>query len=150
MPADLQSQIEAILTSVPSVTASIDHLTATLKHFLQLHPSSYIVVDGIDALSENEILTFVKFLREVWSTESGFSPFGRLILFCRETLGRRIRLDSISNSIILQIRLKHLESDIHTYVDSQINMKQQECPITSNDDLVDEVKTVLKLNSEKM
>lgn len=150
MLPDLHSKIEAVLTSATSVTTSISDLAAIVQHFLQLQPSCFLIVDGIDALPESEILVFVSFLRQLWSAQPDSNPCGRLMLLCRETLGRRISLERIPASIILQVKLKYLQPDIHVYVDSEVDKKQQEYPITNDDALVDEIKSVLKLNSEKM
>lgn len=150
MPTDLRFNIKAVLESTTSMRTTIPEFIIILQRFVQLQSSCYIVVDGIDALRESEIQIFVNSLRQMWSMQSDSNSNGRLILFCRETLGRRIRLESIPKSIILQIKLEHLKSDIHSYVDSQVDAKQRESPITGDNILVDEVKSALKSNSEKM
>lgn len=150
MAPDLRSLVKAVMTRSSSMTTNLPELTAIIHLFLRQHPLSFLIVDGIDALSEPDVLVFMTFLRQVWGQNFGSSSMARLMLFSRETLGRRIRLDSIPGSIVLQIKLRHLKPDIHIYVDSQVDCKQQECPITNDEVLLHEVKSVLKSNSEKM
>lgn len=139
MPRDLYDQVEAICSPFTPATTSIFDLTTIIQHFLRLEPQCFLVVDGIDSLLEPEILIFMKFVRDVWGSELGLGSQSRLMLSCRETLGRRIRLESIPSSTVFQIRLEHLESDIHLYVDSEVDLRQAEGPITDDDVLIDEI-----------
>jgi hypothetical protein len=150
MPRKLYDEVEAICTRLEFAANSIPNLTAVIQHFLRLQPLCFLVVDGIDSLLEPEILIFIKFLRDVWDPQLRLHSQSKIILSCRETLGRRVRLESIPCSTVLQIRLKHLESDIHIYVSNEVDKRQAESPITNDEMLVDEIKSVLNSNSEKM
>lgn len=150
MTQKLHEEMKAICTSLAPASTIFFNLTAVIQHFLRVQPLCFLVVDGLDSLLESEIQMFMKFLRHIWDTTTCLDSHGKLILSCRETLGRRIRLDNIPCSAVLQLRLEHLQSDIHLYVDSEVDTRHAESPITADDALVDEIKSVLKSNSEKM
>lgn len=150
MPQDLRDEVEAVCTPLTSATNNISNLIAIIQHFLRLQPLCFVIVDGIDSLLESEIQIFLRFLRHTWEPQASHGPQSKLMLSCRETLGRRIRLDSVPSSTFVRIRLKHLEQDIHHYVNSEVDTRQAESPITEDSTLVDEIKSVLKSNSEKM
>lgn len=149
MSNDLRSKVLAILASTATMI-TLANLTVIIQQFLRLQPSCYVVVDGIDAMSEPEIVLFVNLLRQLWCTGPNSTSKGRLIVFCRETLGKRIRLDMIPASVVLQIKLEHIASDIHTYVEKKVDTKQQEFRVTDDNVLIDEIKSVLKSKSKKM
>lgn len=150
MPKKLFDEVAAICNTLNSTPTSLTILTAVVQHFLRLQPFSFLVVDGIDSMLESEIMIFIRSLRHIWDPQLKLISQSKLILSCRETLGRRIRLENIPCSTVLQISLKHLQSDIHLYVDNEVDTRQTENPITDNNALIDEVKKALKSNSEKM
>lgn len=108
------------------------------------------VIDGIDAMQEHEVLAFLRFLSEVFEASPGPPAGCKLILFCRETLGRGIRLESIPQSCIFYNETNHVRSDIHFYIDHEIERNQRERCITNDNVLLHEVSRVLKENADKM
>lgn len=108
------------------------------------------VIDGVDYLQEKETVSYLRVVRDVFDNQAGPRSSNKLIMFCRETLGRGIRPESLPSSISLRIGLAHLKHDIHTYVDWLVAAKQLDRSITTDDALVDEIKCVLKANSAKM
>lgn len=149
MPPTLYDEVAALCISLKSATTSFTDLTRVLQQLLSLQSFS-LVVDGVDTLIELEVLIFINFLRYIWSPQLKPNSQSKLVLSCRETLGRRIRLENIPHSRILQIKLEHLTPDIHLYVNSEVDRKQAEGSITNDDVLVEEIKSVLKSNSQKM
>lgn len=101
-------------------------------------------------MQESDILAFNRFLRDVFAGGPMAISKCRLILFCRETLGRGLRLESMPLSCIFHTLVDHVKSDVHSYVDYEITRKQNERSISNDVLLIDEVRRVLKENAQKM
>jgi len=125
-------------------------LTHILISLIQEVGACDFVVDGIDVMGETDIIAFIELLSNIFDGSASLKRNCRLILFCRETLGRGIRLESIPQSCTFNTTSIHVRRDIHSYVDHEIKLKQATRPISDNQALIDRVATVLKMNSEKM
>jgi len=146
---DIQESIQRLL-SVRDEILTIAILTQLIISLVQDIGSCTFVVDGMDHMQELEILAFTRFLRDVFA-QSPVGPLNcRLILFCRETLGRGLRLENIPQSCIFHVQVSHVRSDIHSYVDREITRKQDERSISNDVLLIDEVRRTLKKNADKM
>lgn len=151
VPRELRSMFENVFAPFPT-KRHVANLMELLQRFLHVTPRCFLVVDGIDVLPESEISTFVESLRKIWSRKSsiGIGIDSRLMLFCREILGRQNPLQKIPSSVLLSIRLRDIRPDIHLYVDHEVDKRQCETPVTQDQTLINEIKDVLKSKSEKM
>lgn len=131
------------MCTVSSLTRIFDALTRDIENCT-------LILDGLDLLKESDVLEFFRFVRNIFPEARSISPSFKMILFCRETLGRGIRLENLSKSTTLQIGLDHVEHDIHSYVDHVVPSKQRERSITNDPNLVKEIVNVLKSNSARM
>lgn len=131
---------------MPDFTA----LSDVLAQFRSLLPACLFVIDGIDALPENEVVSFLKFLRIHFTASDGDSEGSKVLVFCRETLGRGFRVADLPQTSILQVTLEHIQPDLYTYVEHKVEEKQKGRTITGNLRLIEQVKNILKGNSEKM
>jgi len=140
----------ARLLSVRDEILTTAILTQLVDSLVQDIGGCTFVVDGIDAMQESDILAFNRLLRDVFARGPMAISKCRLVLFCRETLGRGLRLESIPLSCIFHTQVDHVKSDIHSYVDYEITRKQNERSISNDVLLIDEVGRVLKENAQKM
>lgn len=147
MPTELHAAIQSAFSTLLG-DVSLQSLVSIMRCYSRHAKPCFLVVDGIDALPETEILSFIKVLRDLWTPPDDTSL--RLFLSCRETLGRRIRPESIASSTLLTIKLSHVEADIRRYVDHEVESRQGERSITEDSALLAQIKSVLKTNSAKM
>lgn len=149
VPSELQASINSASLGVAQL-ASDSAPTRIIKELSSWIGPCTFVIDGIDAMPEQGILAFLAFLRGLCDPTDRPSCDQKVIMFCRETLGRRIRLEEIPHSKVLTMDIGHVRRDIEIYVDHEVDAKQQEQRITENDDIINQVKMTLKQNSEKM
>ena len=134
-----------------SLPPHVPMLTRVLVKLLVAIGSCYIVLDGLDAMPEAEILHCTRLLREVLETclaQAGLKI--RLLLFCRETLGRGIRLDKLPETTVITIGVRQVLNDLRTYVEHEINARQIDRAITEDCSLLAEVKQTLITHAKKM
>ena len=134
----------------PKSLQDIGILTRLLELLITGSGGYTFVIDGVDYLQEQEIVSYLKVVRDIFKKQAGPRSNSKFIMFCRETLGRGIRPESLASSITVRIGLAHLKHDIYRYVDYLIAAKQLDREITTDDALLDEIKRVLKANSAKM
>lgn len=109
-----------------------------------------ILIDGLDCLTESEVLGFLKFLRQYFQTGTSMQNSARWLIFCRDTLGRGIRLESVTQSQCFHIDLRHVKRDLHQYIDHEVELRRNESTRITNENTILKIKTVLKDNCEKM
>ena len=134
-----------------SLPPQVPQLMQVLVKLLVAVGSCYIVLDGLDAMSEPEILQCTRLLREVLETclaQRGLRM--KILLFGRETLGRGIRLDELPTTTIKTIGIEQVLGDVRKYVDHEINLRQRDRAITQDHSLLAEVKKTLVAHAEKM
>lgn len=148
LPEILRNQVQQIF-STKRCFLDIDGATKCFQSFLREIDNSFFIIDGVDAMTEKEISKFFRFLRIGFDYTSN-TPKHRVIIFCRDTLGRGIRLEGLANTSVMQIGISQLKSDIHSYVNHEVTTRQSERSISSTVELIEEIKTVLKDHSEKM
>lgn len=142
-------QIRSKLTD-PKQKQPLETLIAILAPFRASVPDCLYVVDGIDALPESEIMVFLKFLRSHFAETFESSHQHKMLVFCRDTLGRGVRFDNIPCSSILRIVLENIKHDLDMYVEHEVEDKEASRRISTDPELVQRIKQVLKQNSEKM
>lgn len=130
--------------------SSLTSATRLLRTLAEGIGDCSIVIDGIDALQEKEVLAFLHFLRELHTQAQISNSRLKFMIFCRETLGRGIRLESMGPCAIVTTEITRLKHDIHLYVDHQVGLKQAERKIPGDEALLSRVKQMLKDNCAKM
>ena len=125
-------------------------LTQIANDLIQQQEACTSVVDGIDAMEEADILVFIGLLSKIFAKSDRLNPRCKLIWFCRETLGRYIRVQRVPQACIFNIEAIHVRRDIRLYVDHEVNTKQMERSISSDDALIDRIRNALKENAERM
>lgn len=143
------SEMKSILRRARGFS-SLASLTQLFRRFVENIGQCKCVIDGVDALEEKEVVTFLQFLRDTCGQARTSVQKVRIMIFCRETLGRGIHIEGMAQSATFKIGITHVKRDLHSYVDHQVNAKQEERSITDDTILVEEIKNVLKSNSEKM
>lgn len=116
---------------------------------LKIKPCSF-VIDWIDALTEREVFEFLDSLRDLFPPTQGKKASHKLIMFCRQSLGRGVQLESIPSSAHFEIRLKNIQCDLLAFVDHEVDFRQRRCSITKDMELIEETKRVLKTQCGKM
>lgn len=107
-----------------------------------------IVIDAIDRFHEEEVTKFVG-LTQVFATRC--SQRLRMLCFCRDVLGRGIRpFSELPQSRHIAIGLSDVQDDIEHFVDHEIEQLQSLRSITESAQLIQEIRSVLKENSNKM
>lgn len=150
---DTSEQLGASLKAIfPSAQArpSAKAITSILSNRSIRIKSCIFVIDGIDALPEREINEFLDCLHEIFPSPKSEKFWHKLIVFCRHSLGRGIRLESIPSSNQHEIKLSDIQRDLFAFVDHEVELKQRRRPITDNADLIEETKRVLKAHCGKM
>ena len=109
-----------------------------------------MIVDGIDTLEERHMLDFRESLRDLCNAGQDEGYCLKAIIFCRETLGRGVRLQDAANTTVLKIGIEHLREDIYLYVDHMVDRMQRRRCVTDDLHLLNEIKQVLKTHSAKM
>lgn len=150
LPSELREQLRVVLPASKAFTGT-RILIETIQAFISnTARECVVVIDGIDILKEHDALELLRFPREIFAYNHKFRQQTKMVLFCRDTVGRGIQLGTLPNSTMLQIDLDHIEPDIHAFVDHLVSVKQSEQPITNDLELEAEIKRVLKANSAKM
>lgn len=131
---------------------STDQLATVLQQLIDLAPQSVYLIDGFDDMDEYLIQKLFGILRMFFRPQN---PHGsKLALFAREVLGRGIEISNALQTIphVFRIRLdlKQLAGDIAAFVDAEVDRYRMDKTITTNDDLIREIKQKLKDNGEKM
>lgn len=149
LPRDAAS---ALTKAFPHAKAIPDlgTLTDILKMLVAGLGSCVFVTDGLDILQEREVVSYLQVVRVLFASVPDSVSHCRMIIFCRETLGRGIRIDTIPRSTTLRIGISHLRRDIHKYIDHEVAAKQLDRNITRDEQLLQEIKDVLKANCAKM
>lgn len=134
------------------VLPTTNELTNLLKEMVDVFPRTLYLIDGFDDLDELQIQDFFAILRRLFIAGS---PHGsKLALFSRESLGRGLdiseQLAPLPAKKGIRLSLEHLSPDIDKFVDVQVDAQHLRRRITSNEDLVMEIKQKLKENSDKM
>jgi len=120
------------------------------KELCTENDQTYFVFDGVDGMPEDAIIRLLKVVRELTSSTENDHFVRRILIFCRESLGRGIRFENDQRYSSFEIALKHVEADIHAFVDHEVTAKQDARSLIQSRDLLDEVVRVLKANSAKM
>ncbi|GLA55428.1 hypothetical protein AnigIFM63604_002076 [Aspergillus niger] len=116
---------------------------------LPLLADAFLIIDGLDVLDESHISQ----LRETLSTISQSPQVHRLrtALFYRRTLVRGVDLSAQWISTIqLPLSIDHLESDIRTLVNYEVDRRQQYRKITDSALTLEWIKTELVSRGEQM
>lgn len=149
IPKDLESEIRTKCIDTRQVFPAAA-LLSILGRFRRLLPACVFVIDGIDALLEDEVIVFLKFVRTYFAEADDVVEDSNILLFCRESLGRGLRIENFLRTSILNITLPNIRPDLYTYVEYEVAEKQKDRTISENHELIEQVKNVLKQNSEKM
>ena len=146
--SDLRKTIDATFAELrrpPSLISTTQILLGVIRDA----PVS-VVVDGLDAMDEHEILSFLHFLRDLMKCTKMSGSRLRLALFCRGTLGRNISLEVVPGTTVLRIDVVHLRQDIYAYIGHEVEHQQLARPITTNRELLEEIKEILGQNSKRI
>lgn len=133
----------------PTCSPPNNVLIALFENVIDRLPGTLYVIDGIEALAEDEILSIFGIIRTCFGQSKQHSS--KLALFSREILGRGIDVcKQLPEIHYLRLGLNHLQKDIETFVDTQVELMQLKRVITQNAELLDEIRAKLKANSKKM
>lgn len=146
VPARIHEQVENTFTISKILTTR--RACKLLSALIGVYSKCLIVVDGIDAMPEAEIITLLRAVSELNGTKQQTSL--RWLIFCREILGRGIRVENIADAALFYIDAHHIQQDLHHFIDQEVEQRQRESSITENQKLVDEIRTTLKANAHKM
>lgn len=128
---------------------SLEQLSSLFENVVDMLPGTLYVIDGFDGMVENDILDMFTIIRKCFSSLKLHRS--KLALFSREILGRGIDIRAqIQHSNFIRLQLRHVQKDIETFVDTRIDLMQLRRIITTNENLISEIREELKANSEKM
>jgi hypothetical protein len=116
---------------------------------LTMSAGVYVIVDEVDVLEEEQVRCFFRLFKS--AAENGSFDQVKFLMFSREILGRGIDLTKqLSNTTVLPVSISNLRGDIERFVHHEVDRKQQECAITKDKTLLDEIKKVLIDRADKM
>lgn len=150
LEAEFLAKLHTLFSSTTTLVPHSSQLITLAKELCNGNLKTYFVLDGIDGLTEDAIIRLLGMMKELTASIEANQSARRILIFCRESLGRGIRFENDPRFSSFQIALKHVESDIHAFVDHEVTSKQDERSLIQSRDLLDEVVNVLKSNSAKM
>lgn len=145
----LENKLRALFTT-PTSVPNFTYLLQLVKDLSLQARRIYVLLDGVDAMTENAIIRLIKVIKDLTGSSSTTNIEFRILVFCREVLGCGIRFDDDQRFQVFQITLQNVQKDIHAFVDQQVSIKQDERYLIQNRELLDEIVRVLKVNSAKM
>ena len=146
VPASIYEQIRSAFTISKILTTR--QACRLLSALIGTYSKCLIVVDGIDAMLEAEVITLLRAVSELNGTKQQTSL--KWLIFCREILGRGIKVENIADAALFYIDVHHIQQDLHHFIAQEVEQRQRESSITENKELVDEIRTTLKANAHKM
>ncbi|PWY72807.1 ankyrin [Aspergillus eucalypticola CBS 122712] len=138
----------ARLEEASKESTELDARELIINH-LHLLTDAFLIIDGLDLLEEPHISQ----IRETLVTISRSSQVHRLktALFYQTTLARGVDLSTQwKDTIQLPLSIDHLGSDIRTFVNTEVDRKQQYRKITDSALTLEWIKTELVSRGEQM
>lgn len=131
------------------IPAASGDLKAIFRELVRLVSRTYYVIDGLDYLNDEDIIKALSLLRELLETCE--QHHSKVILFSRRVLGRGINVEKqLPGILTLELELKFLEHDITVFVNTEIDERLRDREITTNVEVIAELRRVLKVHADKM
>jgi hypothetical protein len=149
IPPDVRPTIKTLFGDRVMVPVAPDDLKAIFQNLVRLASRTYYVIDGLDYLGDEDIIEVLSLLRELLGTCE--QHHSKVILFSRRVLGRGINVEKhLPGTLTLELEPKFLEHDIAVFVDTEIDQRLRNREITTNSEVIDRLRKVLKAHADKM
>lgn len=112
-------------------------------------PNTIYIVDGIDALDEENSNSFLRFVQSIFCGSKSLQG-SRILLFSREQISGFINIATFIPGIRQISTLDNVMGDIKRYIETSIVDKTMSRKLTSDRQLLEEIKSVLLTESSGM
>lgn len=112
-------------------------------------PNTIYIVDGIDALDEENSNSFLKFIQSIFCGSKSLQG-SRILLFSREQISGFINIATFIPGIRQISTLENVMGDIQRYIETSIVDKTIFRNLTNDRQLLEEIKSVLLTESSGM
>lgn len=130
----------------PGILEMTHHFKKALEEF----PSSYCVIDGIDAMIEQEIDLLFDIIPRILDSRLDSAKRHKVAIFCRSSLGRGIRLQRLPLSLCVQFDIHNLREDLQLFINHGVDYRQKMRFITHDLRLIETSKESLMQHCAKM
>jgi hypothetical protein len=122
-----------------------------LQKLLSAAGYSIIVLDGLHEMPEHDASSLLEVIRQL-SASPTLTGKIKFAIFTREEIGRRVNiLTALPEVVHLKLTINLLEDDIAFFIDERIRQKTMyEHQITENEALLEDVRSTVRENGEKM
>ena len=150
-PAWLTDMLQKYFGSSCSSSHGYSVLYNILEQLLSVLDCSIIILDGVHEMLENEVSTLLGIIRQLSISPKvcGKVKFG---IFTREEIGRTVSIVTALPGVKhLRLTMEFLQKDISFFIDERIRQKSAyEHKLTENEELMENVRSTIRQNGEKM
>ena len=128
------------------VRPGVLELAATLKRGMVEFSPCFCVIDGMDAMPEQEISSLLEVIAPIFAPNT----MRKLAVFCRPSLGRGVNIEQMLKPVSVHFGVDDLRGDLQLFVHHGVDSRQQKRAITADPKLVKAIKNTLISHCAKM